>query len=170
MRNSGSLPSELSGGQQQQSVLCGLCSWPRYFNGWTLWCLGPDHPWIKIWSKTCRTFSKTIILWPMIWTTLTLATKTWLWIRQDHAGGNTRRNSTAPSQWIRGKFDRCDRLIQARPNITTVGQVTLKTWRPLRLINREEALKMMHDRRVDSCWSRTMAVRWRLYRYWRYWL
>lgn len=44
-----------------------------------------------------------------------------------------------------------DRLIQARPSITTVGQVMLKnvaSITPDKLLR--EALKMMHDRRVDS--------------------
>ena len=44
-----------------------------------------------------------------------------------------------------------DRLIQARPSITTVGQVMLKkvaAITPDKLL--KEALKMMHDRRVDS--------------------
>ncbi|MFC6253300.1 betaine/proline/choline family ABC transporter ATP-binding protein [Secundilactobacillus hailunensis] len=44
-----------------------------------------------------------------------------------------------------------DRLIQARPSITTVGQVMLKNVAaitPDKLL--KEALKMMHDRRVDS--------------------
>lgn len=44
-----------------------------------------------------------------------------------------------------------DRLIQARPSITTVGQVMLKnvaSITPDKLL--KEALKMMHDRRVDS--------------------
>ncbi|MCH5463015.1 betaine/proline/choline family ABC transporter ATP-binding protein [Lactobacillus sp. LC28-10] len=44
-----------------------------------------------------------------------------------------------------------DRLIQARPSITTVGQVMLKnvaSITPDRLL--KEALKTMHDRRVDS--------------------
>lgn len=44
-----------------------------------------------------------------------------------------------------------DRLIQARPSITTVGQVMLKnvaSITPDRLL--KEALKLMHDRRVDS--------------------